>query len=268
MPKLKLRRDTNRRKLLALNPDPDLPRGYLSNSAVGTYLKCARQYEWAYVEKVIIPPEIALEEGISHHGALDKSNSQFIKKGKFFRKTQLIECFMDTFNDRAKEIPKFKWTMAGEKKDDVLVRGNLMLDNYYEGYGKKIKPVASEQRIELMVGGVPFLGFIDVIMKGKVIDYKVVKQAKSQGEADGDIQLSTYCKATKLKKAEFVCLTKTKNGNTKVIETKRGPKDADNLGVLVASVADAIKKGSFPMCDPTNWICNPKWCGYYRRCKG
>ena len=47
-------------------------------------------------------------------------------------------------------------------------------------------------------------------------------------------------------------------------------KDKRLLTEDVEYVADLIKKGVFPRCDPTltNWVCTPKWCGYYEMCKG
>lgn len=267
MAKLKIRK-LQGLGLETLKPDKTIPRGRLSNSAISTYLKCPKQYEYAYVEKIVLPPEIALEEGSSHHDALKATNETFIKRKKFLKKNTLIECFSDSFSDRAKKIPKLKWTFAGEKKDDVLRRGKMMLENYHDNYQPKSKPVKCEERVELMIGGVPFLGFIDVIEKNKVIDYKAVKQAKSQGDADNDLQLTIYSKATKIKKVEFCCLTKTKNADVKVISSTRNDRDFKNLNAIVVGVVDAIRKGSFPMCDPTGWLCSAKWCGYYRVCKG
>jgi len=268
MATLKKKKSINKRGLTILKPDDDLPRGYLSNSSMGSYLRCPKQFEFIYVKNIIMPPEIALQEGSSHHFALESTNKSYIEKGTFFGTKKLVELFKDTFVDKAKDIPRQKWSIAGERKDDVLKRGELMLTQYALGYGNMLRPIKCEERVELMIGGVPFLGYIDLVLKNRVIDYKVVKNAKTQNEADSDPQLTLYSKATKKKKVEFVCLTKSKTGATVVIESERDDKDYKNLNALASSVADAIKKGAFPMCDPSNWCCNPKWCGFYRKCKG
>ena len=54
----------------------EIPRGHLSASAIGTLLRCPRQYEFRYVKGVIIPPGKTLATGsIFHkttHTAADK----------------------------------------------------------------------------------------------------------------------------------------------------------------------------------------------------
>jgi len=41
--------------------------------------------------------------------------------------------------------------------------------------------------------------------------------------------------------------------------------------ILVEDVEETvflIKQGHFPRCDPTSWVCTPRFCGYYERCRG
>ena len=49
----------------------EIPHGHLSASAIGTLLKCPKQYEFRYVKGIIIPPGKALATGSIFHKTLE-----------------------------------------------------------------------------------------------------------------------------------------------------------------------------------------------------
>ena len=259
---------SSRGTLEILEPDEALPKGYLSNSAISSYMNCPKAFEFRYILGINLPPEVAMEEGISHHDALDMTNSNFIKKEEHLPDKIIVEKFKDTFSDKSKGISKLKWLDSGIQETEVIRRGEILLENYMDKFGRDLKPVSSEKKVEVMMGGVPVLGFMDVETKDEVNDYKVVKACKSQTDADNNLQLTIYSKASKKKKTSLICLTKTKNLDVKKVESTRTPGQIKSGEMLIASVADAIKKGSFPMCDPAGWNCSKKWCGYWKLCRG
>ena len=119
------------------------------------------------------------------------------------------------------------------------------------------------------MAGVPFLGFIDVETKSTVFDYKVTKAAKSQSETDNDLQLTIYSYGTGKENVGFYSLTKTKTCNIDLKMAIRKEKDYAVAEAVIDGAVDGIKKGVFPMCDPTKTFpCSPKWCGFYRMCRG
>ncbi len=256
-------------KLETLKPDPLLPRGYLSKSAIEMYLRCPKQFEFHYILGLSSPPGVAMVEGSSHGEALNMNNLYYIEKQENLETDLVVEKFCDEFNDRQKEIPAIEWAKSEEDKDSVIRRGKLLLPAYFEGIGRLMKPIAVERKIEVDMGGVPVLGFIDVESKDCIDDYKVTGKTKSQGEADTDIQLTLYSKARKKPKVGFICLVKNKTPVVNRVVSERTAGDYAAADALVASVSDAIKKGAFPMCNPKDvFPCSKKWCGFWNRCRG
>lgn len=187
----------SRSGLLTLKPDLTLPKGYLSKSSIEMYLRCPRQFEFAYVKGIKSPPGVALVEGSSHGESLNMNNEHFIKRGLNLKIPVVVEKFKDEFSTRSKEIPKEEWTKVGEKPDDVYRRGSALLTRYMKDVAPGLHPVSVEKRIEIMLGGVPVLGYSDVEEEMSIWDYKAVARAKSQNDADADIQFSIYSKGSK-----------------------------------------------------------------------
>jgi putative RecB family exonuclease len=257
-------------ELETLPPDLTIPQGYMSSSQVSMYLRCPMQYCFRYIKKVKSPPAVALVEGTCHHEAIGMNNEHFVSVNKNLRTPVVIEKFADEFSTVAPTIPKQEWKMSGETKDSVIARGRLMLTNYMTNAAPIIRPVKKpERKAELVFGGVPFLMFIDCEEKKRVIDYKTTSSKKSSTDADLDLQLTIYAKATGKEEVAFCCLTKTKAADVVIVPSHRVKKDFDMGEDTVRGVVDAIRKGAFPMCDPTNTFpCSEKWCGYWKMCRG
>lgn len=270
MTKKKVEKKSGKRPVILslVKPDDDLPKGYLSFSAMSTYLKCARQFMYAYIENLKQPPGVALIEGSAHHEVLENDNNKFLGKKGFQSPEIMVEEFSDIFSDKSKEIPRKVWQLEKDKETDILVRGKMMIENYTSGIRTQLVPLESESFFEVDVKGVPVAGFIDLNDKNLgVQDYKVTKAAKSQTEANTSLQLWIYRKAKKVNKSGFLCFTKTKNGSIKQTQTEDSFTKDESSANVIKDVADSIKKGSFPRCDPASWACTPKFCGYYKKCK-
>jgi hypothetical protein len=260
----------SRFSLQELTPDSTLPKGYLSVSQVSMYLKCPKQYEYRYVKGIVIPPGVQMIEGTSHHRAVEHNNERLYRKKKAADREDMKAVFADTFSDSCSQIPKKDWIDSGETKDSVIVRGYKFIDGYMDGVGKSIIPsVEPERKIELTIRGLPVLMFVDVETADRTIDYKVVSSVKSASDAMFDLQLTLYSKATGKRSVAFCCFVKTKTPYIQVVAGIREEGDYKSMEAVFTSVADAIKKGAFPMCSPDKTFpCSSKWCGYYRMCKG
>lgn len=254
-----------------LKPDNDLPfPHYLSITQAEMYMRCAKQYEYRYIDKLKMPPAVPLVEGGCHHSAIGMNTDNYVDKEENLKNKIVVEKFSDEFSDRSVDIPKKEWKLAGDNKDSVIVRGKMMLNNYMDDIAPNLIPIEySEKKIELMVGGIPMVGFIDFLSEDCVIDDKVVKAMKSQYEVDTDLQLTIYSEAEDKEGVAFCCLTKTKAGAVKLISSIRTSNDFKAAEMIISSIADVIKKGAFPMCSPSNsFPCSERWCGYWKKCRG
>lgn len=261
---------SSRQALESMKPDAKLPQGYLSASQVTMYLRCAKQYEFRYIEGLTEPPGIALTEGICHHEAVEADNYSKYKTGEPLSSPEVLDVFSDGFRDKSKRIPENEWYVSGETIDTVITRGRIFIASYMEKFTRFLIPSDKpEKKFEVEIGGVPFLGYIDLPMEKRVLDYKVVSRAKSQGDADKDFQLGIYSLVEKKKTVEFLCFCKTKVPKIVRIESQRSLNDYRVTEAIIEGVAASIKKGCFPMCNPgDNFLCNAKYCGYYHRCIG
>lgn len=253
-----------------LKPDIGLPRGYLSASQIEMYLRCPRQYQFRYIEERIAPPGVALTEGICHHEVMEFNNINKFDKGEDLNDGILKEKFKDEFATKKKHIPKSDWVFSGENVNTINERGDKFIENYLFDVAPNIQPTKlPESKFEIELGGVPILGFIDLEQDKSVVDYKVVKQARTQHEVDNDIQLTLYSFATRKKSVQFCCFTKTKTAAIKNVTSIRGNNDYAYADALIGSVAEGIKSGNFPMCNPNkSFPCSERYCGYYKMCRG
>jgi len=248
-----------------------LPTAMLSVTQMTMYMKCPAQYEKRYVQGLRSPPGIALIEGSSNHAALEYQNKYEIAHDSPAPLKKVLSHFGDDLTTRAKEVPASEWRREGESRDVVYNRGVGLLTTYMRTMaGKRFKPVSAEAGFQVSVKGVPFQGFIDLAEEDKVWDYKVVSKTsltKYKSGVHKDIQLSAYAYVTGKKFVGFVPLVK-QTGEVLVIPSTRNKNTGLGFEEMLIRVAKGISSGSFPLTMPDSWFCNPKWCGFYKACRG
>ena len=254
------------------------PRGYLSISQVNMYQRCGLQYQFRYVDDMVSPPGISLVEGSTIHKALEVGLREKMDTGKAGPVSVMKDVWTDTWKEKRKEVED--WGEDGEDKSRVIIekRGLWLLDMYHKTKMPTINPVEVEKRFWTSVGenNIPVLGYIDLIDQDNldpiggraVVDHKVVKSAKSQGDADNDPQLTLYAKVSNTNHVRFDCLCKTKTPKIVSVKSTRSNKEYLWLTKIFDKVAKAINAGIFLPADPTGWSCSAKWCGYYNMCRG
>lgn len=267
-----------------LTTEVQLPREYLSPTSVEMYLRCARQFWYRYIKGLIEPPGLPLIEGGCHHRALEYNNQVKLKRGRDLSVRKIQEVFADNFASSKRDIADWQ----GETADKVIGRGKLMLDNYMCTFADRFRPQFIEQKVQVEIGPVKMLGFIDVVGQlGKrarptvdafsiIADYKATKKAKSPQDISSSLQLSfnswlgrdLLLKTKKKVVPGFGILKKT--GNHEFLWQAGQLTKGRILWLrrVVLMIADGISRGSFPPCNPANWNCSPAHCGYYKYCRG
>lgn len=277
-----------------------LPRGYLSPSQIGMYLKCPRQYYYRYIRDDKRPPGVAMTLGTGAHAAVEKTHHHLVDHKVPAPIEMVLEAFSESFDKGAKNVPKKEWTEEGNDKGTVKDVGVRLVTIYNRDFAPLVQPQVHngirgiEQKVEVTVAGVPMVGFIDLIdtnadaimsveeralLQGQgkdvpalfrtaVSDFKTKQKSMSQGETDGSFQLTFYSYATGIGLVRFDQLLKQKKPKVKRIHSQRTSQDYAWMNEIISSVAKAISAGIFPPCDPTSWACTPKWCGYYFLCRG
>jgi hypothetical protein len=274
-----------------------LPKKYMSASQVSMYLRCPRQYKFRYVDDHKRPPAVPAAMGSSGHAALETTHHHIVDHDVPAPTEQLLDCFSDQWEKISSLIEDWEGEQPGLIKD----KGVALVRLYNETVAPAVKPQVDaddvrgiEKKFEITVGGVPMLGFIDLIdenasiaaspeellllqaegrtlpadLRTAIADFKFRGKAATQAEVDGSLQLTLYSLATGVYAVRFDQLIKTKVPKIKRATAVRSRQDHLWLTQVVREVAEAVSKGVFPPCDPTGWVCSPKWCGYWHMCRG
>lgn len=254
-----------------------LPKGYLSPSAINTYLRCPQQFKRRYVDGVVTPPGVAMVEGTCHHDTIEANSRQKMKGRRDWSAKQMFERFADTFTVKKKEIEDWE----DETPDTILRRGEGLTREFAQSFAPRLQPEEVETDVEFYVGPVKIYGRLDFEgscdVEGAITpvlaDFKTVKKRMSDSDLLSSLQLTAYSMwkqqtDTRKFKTGFVSLVKTQK--PQVVDQWT---DVDFGRIrwfrhIVLSVANAISLGSFPLVDPTSWACSPRFCGYFRDCRG
>ncbi|KKL78449.1 hypothetical protein LCGC14_2024760, partial [marine sediment metagenome] len=247
-----------------LNIKLQLPKEHLSPSSIGMYLRCPMQFFKRYIEGKKRPPGVSLMEGTCHHSTCEYNNIRKKKSGKDRSEKQVIEHFCDTFHDKQKEIEDWE----GIKERDVLLRGRKLQTAYINNFAPRLKPRLIEQGFVIQVGPVKILCYTDVagtltpILRktpemNVVCDYKTASKSKSETELEHSYQLTTYgiCdmaeRTTDVMSCVGMCVFK--KIKIPIVEWQSAMMTVSRINwfkITTLSVANAISRGSFPVCDP------------------
>jgi len=281
----------------------DLPKGYLSASQIGSYLRCGLQYYFRYIEGLVLPPNVAMMTGTACHKGFEIWYEDTIEEGEpsCLTGSQVADLAIAEVET---EVEEKHIKLAGEEKDQAVIEIQTAITSYIDTVAPRIKPIAVEKEITFdIVEGIPILAFIDLIRDKAgwepkqdndntnvvVCDYKVTTKKWNINQLVNNLQFMLYSIGTGVDEVEIHNLRKTTG---KVKQTKEMTTGWDNPSqdvttnirmlrhsfsseaekahtVLIAKkVAEGITKGNFMPCTPDAWCCNEKWCGYWGLCRG
>jgi hypothetical protein len=249
----------------------------LSFSAVDTYLRCGKQFEFRYIDNIKSIPGVALLEGSSHHKAMEVNNNHKIGSGEDKNPSYLTDIFMGDFRERVKaEELGVDW--GDEKEDGIFKRAKTLHERYINDVAPGIHPEEVEKRFELPLDlpdergknpvSVLLVGVADLKVPKVIFDYKTAAKSKGQSEVDQSLQLSLYAYAEKVPQVGIIEFLKKANPEVGVLTSGRTMQQKIWALHVVRSVALAIKAGVFPLAAPNTWSCSSRFCGYFSRCRG
>jgi hypothetical protein len=233
------------------------------------YRRCARQYEYRYIKNIKQPPGIAMTQGSAIHKGAEVTHRHTIEHGVPLPLEQATASVADTFENMSQMIEDWGEDFPGPIKDRTVQH----FRTYYVSATPLIKPKAVEYAFASKVGTVPMVGFIDLIDEAN--DVEVVSDLKFTGKKwieqklRHETQLTLYAHITGISRVRIDFLLDYKAGAKYVpIRSERTPDDAKLLEEDIQATVEYIKRGVFPRCDPTEWVCSERFCGYYQKCRG
>jgi hypothetical protein len=258
-----------------------LPKGYLSPSAIGAYLKCPYSYYLRYIEGVR-PNKVQdnLLIGVAAHAALEMNNASKIQTKEDLPAKTVVEKFNDDLSGQIKRNEEAGSPPAWETNEtDIRTEGSDHLSHYMRHKAGDIQPLKVEEPFDAFIGGVRVQGRIDLIHAStqkveegtseaacRIADYKVGNKARSTDEARRSHQLGIYALVKDTPTVEFITLVRNAKPKVTTSSAALMPEDLKRTANVVVSVATAITKGNFPFTDPTSWACSEKWCSEWHAC--
>jgi hypothetical protein len=258
-----------------------IPVETISISKASCLLRCAKQFEYQYVLKVPRKKPVAMVVGSTMHSALAAFFSSLLPGNDPLAGDEVFDFFASEWKASCKK-DDIEWNPKGEddvrKPDqwqDLIIR---LLADYLQTQAPGIVPILVEEPFAFPLPGTHYhvTGRIDLeTADHRLVDFKFAKKAKSQNEADKDLQATAYAlryfmsdrRRSRPVTFEFhVAVDRAKPG-WNPISTERDLTDVAMFYDLVRAVILQLESGVFTP-NPTSFMCGPGVCSYYDQCRG
>lgn len=273
----------------------ELPTGYLSVSQVGLYNKCAHRYYEKYVLGKRFPGTATMAHGRLCHNIFEELNIYKLEHDQEVPPEEMgQDLISQRFHEFFVEIEEWHPRIPNAEHAERTARQIVELFRTEVMPGQIIR--AAEQQIVEPVRGIPFLGYVDVVLVGEanqdlearnptldktqikpgdiVRDYKVTGKNYGKHRVINSLQLSIYAGLLRVRDVGYDLLvdrSTNKNATDPVYKphnATRTDKDIRHAYDVVEDTARAISAGIFPRTDPEHWMCSEKWCPYFDGCRG
>jgi hypothetical protein len=244
---------------------------HYSISQLQEHERCPRYYYYNRIEGRWVRPVYNLAAGKAMHRGLELHNLELAKGAAGLSVKDMIEIGI-THMESAEDKDEMDMPFA-KAKDKFAVDGTPPAGKYRTITERKVLEAGDiseegvEQFVETEIAGHKVVGFLDLVLPGIIVDYKLIGKRKSAAQVERDPQLVLYEHILK-RPGSFVQLIK---GRETAEFTKRKSSAQVTAGVL-AWVADRIeaierdkKTGVFPRVHPASWVCGPR-CPFFQDC--
>jgi hypothetical protein len=253
---------------------------YLSYSSINLFLTCSEAWRRRYIAKEPQSSTPSLLFGSAIHNTIESSIAN--RHGDYAGNTSLQTLWGEYWNLAVEKEPNCEW--GADTPEQHYNEGIRLLANpELQQMVNRLTPLRDEaglfmeRKIELRVPGVPvpIIGYIDIVTNDGVPgDFKTSAQQWSQDKAKAELQPLFYLAALNqmgrtvpgLRFRHYV-MTKTKQPKVQVIETQHTYDSILWLFGMIQQVWRSIENESF-VVNPHAWLCGPKYCGAWTKCRG
>jgi len=226
-----------------------------------------------------LPPGVALLLGTGVHRGAEHNFRQKIESHEDLPAAEIVEAAVSAFEaethgeyaltDDEASVGAAK--VLGQAKDKLADMAEVHAIEQAPDYQPLL--VEHATRIEFPGATHDLLGITDLRDdKQRVTDFKTAARKKAQSEVDKSIQLTIYAAAYQIDHGEpcsevrFDTITKTKTPQRQLLRSTRTRADFAALVARVNATLAGINAGIFVPASPGDWVCDPKWCGYWATC--
>ena len=133
----------------------------LSGSSLNTYLRCARQWELAYVQRLKRPPSLKMALGTAGHFAAEVDLKQKIETHQDLPLDMVLDAFRDSWDKEtidSPEVPDKK-----ETKPLMLDSGIAAMKVWHAEVAPDVDPIMVEEPIQFTINDIPWSGTVDLV---------------------------------------------------------------------------------------------------------
>ena len=250
----------------------------LHQSSLAMLYRCPKQYEFRHIDGVIDPPGVAAAVGTGVHCAVDADLTHKINEGALLPD----DAIADTARDGLNAVWEQGVVLGPDEREagDAATRGAAVdravaLAGLHHGtVAPGLNPTHVEREWRLTLEGYPYdlAGRMDIVEPDAIRDTKTSAKSPSKGMADTSLQLTTYAVAARFTDGELPphlyldYLVSLKTPKAVTLGTTR---DDEDVAIFLRRLDIAMRQlgaGVFPPCNPCEWWCSPRWCGYWDKC--
>jgi RecB family exonuclease len=254
---------------------------HLSHTQVSMYRRCSMQYYWRYIRNLTRPPGAAQTLGLSVDTAENHNYSQKIETFTDEPLDVIEDVYHEDFEARKDETD---W--QDNDPSEVHSKGRGLIKVYRDRLAPVTIPVAVQKEYNVSFGNTPFTfkAFVDLIAwqnegpdwEGEyiIIDNKTSAKTPAQSQIDRGSQLTAYAGVYRMLNGQpdgftpvgIDALVSTKEPKAVQLRSTRCEVDIQRYFKTVQAVYENICTGAFVPVEADNWVCDPKWCGYFGIC--
>ena len=247
----------------------------LSASSVTTFLRCGRQWFYAYVAGIKSPPSLKAARGIAVHSAVELNMRQKIESRIDISLAEVVARFSDAYDQ---EIQDGYQVRAEEDPGAIKDAGVGLVGVYQQQVAPTIQPAIVEHPVRFTINGQDYTGQIDL---GQMIPINLHGEpeyamelrdtkttSRSPDASQYTFNMTGYALSSRLDMGQveaavvFDYLVATKKPYYQ--EVRSGPITDEQIRAfsdVVGSVAGAIQGGRYvPNGLTARGVC--EWCGY------
>jgi hypothetical protein len=257
-------------------------------SMLDMFSRCPIQFQRRYGarfgiwhEEEIVPPGIALVQGIAVHKSVERDLTTKMESGVLLPDEAIPDVTKDEFElnwGRGLTLTDEEATDIKKSKGDALDMAVALSGLHHSVLAPAIVPLALEERFVIALSGFPFdiAGTKDIREERAIRDTKT-KSASPPADVAKSMQMACYSISEKVERGAFPekvyvdALVKTKI--PKVVTHEAVPSDDWIQPFLrrmerFSEIIEAVRRGSQTLsaAPPDHWVCTKKFCGYATTC--
>lgn len=238
---------------------------------MATFLRCAKQWEYAYIYRIKSPPTLKQIIGIAAHEAVELNFTQKVQTYVDLPIRDVTDAFSDSYDRMLPEVEDIEIDEKAETPAEGKDSGVKLLKAYQERVAVDIQPVLVEQDVQFKVNGTPYSGTIDLVDDARRIrDLKTTKRKPSGG--DYALAMTGYALGYRHATGETESgvildyMVRTRDPYYWPVSTDDPvPDKAVNSFVrIVDQITKTIQSGVFLPTGLKSYACS--WCGYREMC--